>query len=93
MQSKVVTGARTLIALFAAGLLGGCGVAAKIEARNDYRTSADQYKACLTANSAAPQNCEGLRLAMETDERKFNNLSAGTNPGSQTSHNVTVLNR
>lgn len=93
MQDIFSTGARTLIAMSMASLLGGCGVAAKIEARNDYRTSADQYKSCLTANPAAPQNCEGLRLAMETDERKFNNLSAGTNPGSQTSHNVTILNR
>lgn len=93
MQNIASTGARTLITLSVASLLSGCGVAAKIEARNDYRTSADQYKACLTANAAAPQNCESLRLAMETDERKFNNLSAGTNPGSQTSHNVTILNR
>ncbi|MHC2619194.1 hypothetical protein ACVIW2_001226 [Bradyrhizobium huanghuaihaiense] len=93
MQTIVRIGSRTFAALSLVSLLGGCGVAAKIEARNDYRTSADQYKACLTANPAAPQNCEGLRLAMETDERKFNNLSAGTNPGSQISHNVTILNR
>ncbi|MBH5372808.1 hypothetical protein [Bradyrhizobium glycinis] len=93
MQKIVWTGSRALISMSVVSLLGGCGVAAKIEARNDYRTSADQYKACLAANPAAPQNCEGLRLAMETDERKFNNMSAGTNPGSQTSHNLTILNR
>jgi hypothetical protein len=57
------------------------------------KASATNYKACLAANPASPQNCEGLRLAMETDERKYNNLSAGLNPGSQTSTNVTVLNR
>lgn len=83
---------RTLI-LLALVPLSGCGIAAKIDARQDYQASEAQYKACLTANPAAPQNCEGLRLAMEADERKYTNLSAGTNPGSQTSHNVTILNR
>lgn len=56
--------------------LGGCGIAAKMEARQDYRASAEQYKACLQANPSMPANCEGLRLAMETDERKFNNMGA-----------------
>jgi hypothetical protein len=77
----------------AAPLLAGCAVAAKMEARNDYKASADQYKACLTANPSAPQNCEGLRLAMETDERKFNNMGAAMDPGAQRSQNVTILNR
>jgi hypothetical protein len=74
-------------------LLAGCGLAARVDARNDYQTSAANYKTCLTANPASPQNCEGLRLAMETDERKYNNFSAGLNPGSQQSGTVTVLNR
>jgi hypothetical protein len=74
-------------------ILAGCGLAAKIEARNDYRASADQYKACLAANPASPASCEGLRLAMETDERKFNNMSAGVNPDAQSSHSLTIINR
>lgn len=74
-------------------MLSGCGVAARVDARTDYQASAANYKACLSANPAAPQNCEGLRLAMETDERKFNNLSAGTSLGNQRSDTVTVLNR
>jgi len=72
--------------------LGGCAVAAKMEARQDYQASANQYKACLAANPAAPQNCEGLRLAMETDERKFNNMGAAID-GSQSSRNLTILAR
>lgn len=72
--------------------LGGCAVAAKMEARQDYKVSADQYKACLTANPATPANCEGLRLAMETDERKFNNMGAAID-GGQSSRNVTILAR
>lgn len=73
-------------------LLAGCAVADKIQARSDYKASADQYKACLGANPSAPQNCEALRLAMETDERKFNNMGAAMDPGAQRSHNVTILN-
>jgi hypothetical protein len=73
--------------------LAGCGIGARVDARNDYQASAADYKACLAANPASPQNYEGLRLAMETDERKYNNLSAGLNPGGQRSTNVTVLNR
>lgn len=79
--------------ILAAFALGGCGFAARIDARNDYRASAAQYKSCLASNPATPQNCEGLRLAMETDERQYNNLSAGLKPGSQSSRNLTILNR
>jgi len=82
-----------ILVILSALFLSGCGIAAKVDARKEYQDSAGQYKACLVANPAAPQNCEGLRLAMETDERKFNNLSAGINPGSQRSSNITVLNR
>jgi len=84
---------RAITALILVVPLAGCAVAAKMEARTDYQASAEQYKACLGANPASPQNCDSLRLAMEVDERKYNNLSAGTNPGSQTSANVTVLSR
>jgi hypothetical protein len=93
------SGQRTLTAMAALAMvavafsLAGCGIGARVDARNDYQASAADYKGCLAANPASPQNCEGLRLAMETDERKYNNLSAGLNPGSQRSTNVTVLNR
>jgi len=73
--------------------IAGCGIAAKVESRNEYQESTARYKACLTDNPSAAKNCEGLRLAMETDERKYNNLSAGINPGSQSTANVTILNR
>jgi hypothetical protein len=74
-------------------LLTGCGIAARVDARNDYRSSVDNYKQCLAAHPSAPKECEGLRLAMEADERKYNNLSAGINPGGQNSSNVTIMNR
>lgn len=84
---------RRFFALLPAFLLGGCAVAAKVDARQDYQASAINYKACLAANPVNPTNCEGLRLAMETDERKYNNLSAGINPGATRTGTFTVLNR
>lgn len=71
----------------------GCGLAARTDARNEYQASSANYKACLGANPANPSACEGLRLAMETDERKYNNLTAGTNPGSTRTGTLTVINR
>lgn len=71
--------------------LGGCAVVARNDARTDYLGSTNQYKTCLASNP--PQTCEGARLAMEADERKYNNLSAGLNPGTQSSANLTILNR
>lgn len=73
--------------------LCGCGVSARVDARNDYNAAAANYKACLSANTAAPQNCEALRLAMEVDERRYNNLSAGLNPDGQRSGVLTIQNR
>jgi hypothetical protein len=76
-----------------AGLaLAGCGIAAEVGSRNEYQASAERYKACLAANSTTPQNCESLRLTMETDERKFQNISAGRSHGA-TSGTYTILNR
>jgi hypothetical protein len=73
--------------------LGGCGIAARVDSRNEYQASAANYKACLSANPSAPKSCESFRLIMETDERKYNDLSAGLNPGSQRADTVTILNR
>ena len=73
--------------------LASCGIAAKVDARNNYQEATARYKQCLEANPASPQNCEGLRLAMEAEEREYNNLSAGITPGGQTSTNLTVLSR
>lgn len=53
--------------------LGGCGTVARIESRDQYKQSLASYRSCLAAN--APQACESQRIAMEADERAFNNLS------------------
>lgn len=83
---------RKAVVLLLCPLLAGCAVAARYEARTDYQQSAAAYKACLAANPSATQNCEGARLAMETDERKYTNIGAGT-MGRQDAGNITVLNR
>jgi hypothetical protein len=83
-----------LIGVLAISLaLAGCGIAAKVNARNGYEEATAKYKQCLEANPASPQNCEGLRLAMEAEERQYNNLSAGITPGGQTSSNISILSR
>lgn len=84
---------RCLAILSLCTILGGCAVAARMDAQQEYRASAANYKSCLVANPAAPHACESLRLAMETDERKYNNLSAGMSPDGQRTGTLTVLNR
>ncbi len=68
-------------AVFAPLPATGCGIAAKVDARNEYQASSERYKACLAANTADPRACEGLRLAMEADEQKYTNFSAGIQQG------------
>jgi len=69
-----------IVALGAA--LAGCGVVARMEdrqeyvkARQQYEESTGAYRSCLGANQANPRACEAQRLAMESDERAFNNIS------------------
>lgn len=82
---------RIVAATILAGGLGGCGIAAKVEGRQDYRSSVAAYMECLATR--APKECEGLRLAMEANERQFNDLSAGMTPGGQRSAHINVENR
>jgi hypothetical protein len=46
-------------------LLSGCGIAAKVNARQDMEASKAAYKACLATR--APEACEGQRQAYEAD--------------------------
>jgi hypothetical protein len=69
-----------VVALCAA--LGGCSIAQRMEDRQEYVKARQQYeettaayRACLGANQANPRICEAQRLAMESDERAFNNIS------------------
>jgi hypothetical protein len=71
--------------------LAGCGIAAKIDARNGYRASVTAYMECLATH--APKDCEGLRLAMEADERQYNDASAADTAGGNTAANIKTQNR
>lgn len=84
---------RVMLALMIAVPTTGCGIAAKVDARNEYQVSAERYKTCLAANAADPRACEGLRLAMEADERKYTNFSAGIQQGGSAAVNVNTLSR
>jgi hypothetical protein len=65
---------RVIAAVVFAAALAGCSIADKVSSRNEYERSASSYKQCLTANPSAPQQCEGLRLAMEAVERKRDSI-------------------
>jgi hypothetical protein len=82
---------KVLIACFAclaAASFSGC---AQVGAQRDYQDSVAKYKACLSENVASPQNCEGLRLAMETDEHKLSVYRGAFSP--ERRETVTILNR
>jgi hypothetical protein len=51
--------------------LSGCGIAARIQAGQEYRSSLEVYKTCLNDNPSAPQRCEGFRLAHEADRQQI----------------------
>ena len=69
-------------------IVSGCGLAA----RNNYEQSTATYRACVNANSANPQVCEGKRRAMEADERYYNNMVAPFSRGVGTD-NINVQSR
>jgi hypothetical protein len=58
------------------GLWSCCGLAARVDARQNYQQSTAAYRACLDANSANLSACDAKRLALEADERAYNTLSA-----------------
>ena len=67
--------------VLAAFVLCGCGVAAKVNARNDMEQSKTAYKQCLVQNSTEPRVCDGLKQAYEADLQAYRATSAGIRPG------------
>jgi hypothetical protein len=70
--------------------LAGCGIAAKIDARNDYRASVTAYMECLATNPL--KDCERLRLAMEAEDHQYKAVAAGT-AGGNGATNINTQNR
>jgi len=59
----------------------GCGIAAKIRAREDMEQSKAFYKKCLEQHHDDPSKCESLRRAFEADLKAYRETSKGIRPG------------
>ncbi|MDY0188998.1 MAG: hypothetical protein RBR16_13860 [Syntrophus sp. (in: bacteria)] len=67
---------RKIIALVLAGLIfTGCGIAAKVRARNDLEASKAAYKRCLEAHPDDPSTCEALKQAYKADLKAYSATS------------------
>src|SRR5271155_699750 len=81
-MAGVISGtASRALAVALAGLVAGCGIAAKVNARNDMEASKSAYKACLAEHPKDPAACEGPREAYEADLAAYRATSAGLRPG------------
>ena len=70
-----------VILVLLGALLNGCGIVAKVRARDDMEISKARYKACLEQNPQTLANCESARLAYEADLRAYKATSAGIRSG------------
>jgi hypothetical protein len=77
-----------LIGTVATLALTGCGIAAKVDARNNMQASLVAYKACLAQNPQNLKACEASRLAYNADMSAFRATSAGIQPGRNDTINV-----
>jgi hypothetical protein len=69
------------ITFMLAGALAGCGVAAKVNARNDMEASKAAYKACLAQHPQDVGDCAGPGEAYQADLAAYRATSAGLRPG------------
>jgi hypothetical protein len=83
---------RFLILVMAGVTLSGCGIAAKIDARNEMMDSKRDYTNCLTAHPDDTKACEGYRLAYQADMQAYRATSAGIMRGRNDTVNVNVDN-
>lgn len=73
--------ASILIAVATILVCQGCGVVAKVQARDDMMQAKSAYTGCLQENSGQPAKCAGLREAFEADLQAYRATSAGIQPG------------
>jgi hypothetical protein len=59
----------------------GCGIAAKVHARDDMMQAKTEYTQCLQENSVEPAKCAGYKEAYEADLQAYRATSAGVQPG------------
>jgi hypothetical protein len=66
--ARGVIAMRRILSVVLISVLAGCGVAAKVRARNDMEVSKAAYKECLRREKA---ECEGLRQAYDADLQAY----------------------
>lgn len=73
----------TYIVAVATSLLvfASCGIAAKVNARNDLEQSKAAYKECLSQHVNETNQCAGQREANQTDLQTYETMSRGIRPG------------
>lgn len=81
MVSMFSDAAQTAMAVCLAGLVGACGIAAKVNARNDMEASKVAYKTCLAQNPQGISGCEAAHEAYEADLAAYRATSAGIRSG------------
>jgi hypothetical protein len=72
---------KTLVIVAIACAASGCGLAAKVQARDDMMQAKAAYTDCLQQNSAEPAKCTGLKEAFDADLQAYRATSAGARPG------------
>lgn len=70
-----------VILIISVTFANGCGIAAKVRARDDMEASKAAYKRCLEQNPNDPSKCEGLKRAFEADLKAYRETSKGIRPG------------
>jgi len=62
------------------GSLCGCGIAAKVQARQAYQQATTNYDNCLMANQNDVDACNADKQIMLSNEDEYNSLAAGIEP-------------
>lgn len=70
-----------IVGLILATALNGCGIAAKVRARDEMEQSKAAYKQCLVQHPQDPSQCETTRRVFETDMAVYRATSAGVRGG------------
>lgn len=74
----------------ACSLLSGCGIVAKVNARNDMMKTRKDYTQCLETHSNNVAACNGYKAAYKADMEAYRATSAGIMPGFNNSENINT---
>lgn len=75
--------------LFFIGLTG-CGIVAKVHARDDMMAAKEAYTGCLRQHNGEIGVCQGLREAYLVDLQAYRETAAGLNPGYNLNQRIGV---